>query len=332
MKINLTQEQVLTLYLENQISLEDIDIEDRTNFIVSNANKLLIEAFINKDFKQLEILFKIKEIELIFFKEIKLLIQTAKSNYLENLPENNFITEFVWSMSRQDFAEKRQFFQDVNNLVLNHNEEMKDFFALSVGEGNSGFRKYQPFGLFYLRVIDKDVNVLLENNIIAIDLFSPNTKDTIGHCFYQYSFETNKVIIANIEKVKNLSDFLIAKNELGITSLDKLCSDLRTKNITTLEYLFLEKLELKLFKKEFLNYIIKCSHVIGNKQAKKATKERIFQSLNLLFNMESLQSDRELKEEVAKTISNKTETGIQYLWLNAKLQPKGVVEKKINKI
>lgn len=332
MKINLTQEQVLNFYLENKIFLEDIEIEDRTIFINNNAHKLLLDNFKNKNFKQLENLFKVEEIKVIFFKEIKLLVQSAEINYLEKLPENNFITYFIWSMSRQDFSEKKQFFKDINNLVMDHKEVMREFFALRVGEGNSGFHKYQTFGLFYLRVIDTGVNLLLDENIISIDIYSPNTKDTIGHCFYQYSFETNKVIIESIEKKKNLSDFLISKNELGLNCIDKLFSDLRTKNIATLEYLFLEKLEIVIFKKEFLNYIVKCSHVIRNKQAKNSIKERMFQSLNLLFNMDSLQSNNEIKEEVAKTISNKTGAEIHYLWLNAKIKPKGITENKINKI
>lgn len=332
MKINITEEHILQLFLDNKISLDDIDIQDRKNFINNNANRLLKDGFKNKNFKQLEILFSVKEIQDIFFKEINSLVKTANINYIENLPQNNFITDFIWSMSRQDFAEKKSFFRQINVLVLEHKEEMKDFFALRTSETNSGFRKYQPLGLFYLRVVDMDVELLLNKDIISVDLFSPNTKDTIGHCLYQYSFETNQIIIDKIEKKQNLVDFLCDKNDSDHTPIDKLCSDLRNRNIDTLEYLFLEKLDIKVFKKDFLNYVIKCSNILKNKQTKLIIRERIFQSLDVLFNMGTLQSDSELKQEVGKTLSNKCEKEIHYLWLSAKLQPKGILEKKKPKI
>lgn len=332
MKVNISESRLLELLLDNTISFEDIDKQDKSVFIKNHAAKLLIESFKDKNFNNLEILFDNKEIQTVFLEEVKKIVESANINYLETLPENNVVTEFVWSMSRQDIAIKEKFFKAINKVVLNNSDQMIKLFNIRVGQSNSSFRKYQPIGLSYLRMIDEDVNVLIDKNIVSIDLFSPNTKDTIAHCLYQYSFITNKIIIEKIEKERNLIDFLLDKNDMGQTAIEKLCSDLRVRNIETIEYLFTEKVEIKKFEKDFLNYILKCSNIIKNKQTKKVIKERILESLELLFNMDSLQSDNNIKEYIAKNITNKCDKEVHYLWLSAKLQPKGMIENKKPKI
>lgn len=325
MKINLTKEQILVLVLEHKINIHDIDDKDRSQFINQYAMTLLNEAFKKADFKNLESLFDIEEVKNKFMNEIKTFNNLANISYLDKLPKNNIIADFILSMSRQNHEEKKDFFQKIVPLLFEYKEDMTKFFQIRIGENTSSFPQGQPIGLFFLRVLDKDIQNLLDQNIISMKLFSPKTKDTIGHYMYQYTFENNKTIL---ERFENLSNSLKDKNHLNETPIDKLISDLRERNIQTLEYLFSEKLEISLYKAEFLKYVIKASNIFKNKQTKPALKEKLFNTLEVLFNLPQLQSNEKFKEEVAKNLANKCPVEIQYLWLNAKLPAKGLEIKK----
>lgn len=325
MKINLTKEQILALVLEHKINLQDIEETDRPQFIEQYAITLLNETFNKSDFKNLESLFEIKEIQSKFMNEIRTFNNLATISYLEKLPQNNIISNFILTMSRQNHEDKKDFFHKIVTLLFENKEDMTKFFQIRLGENTSAFPQGQPIGLFFLRVLDKEIEELLDQNIISMKLFSPKTKDTIGHYMYQYTFENNKTII---ERFENLNESLKDKNQLNETPMDKLISDLREKNIQTLEYLFSEKLELSLYKNEFLKYIIKASNIFKNKQTKPALREKLFNTLEILFNLPQLQNNEQFKEEVAKNLANKSPVEIQYLWLSARLPAKGIEIKK----
>ena len=195
---------------------------------------------------------------------------------------------------------------------------MRDFFKLRIGEMYSTFPKNEPIGLFFLRVVDSRVEDLLDKEIISIKSFNPIDLDTIAHYMYQYSFETNKILIGKLNFKIDLKD----KNKLGNTPMNNLMSDLRAKNIMTLTYLFDEKIEIVDFKKDFLNYIVKCAGILRNQKVKTTIRESIISSLEILFNSNQIQLNEDLKLDIGKTLSNKVGLEIQYIWLNAKLTPK----------
>jgi hypothetical protein len=106
-------------------------------------------------------------------------------------------------------------------------------------------------------------------------------------------------------------------------------NDLRERNIQILEYLFTEKLNIELYKKEFINYIIKGSNILKNHQTKPVLRESIFNTFKVLFNLTQLQENENLKQEIGKNLASKATKEIQYLWLTAKLPTKGIKEKKL---
>lgn len=324
MKLNINEKKMLQFFLENQIKLEDIDYLDRKDFINNNGVIILHEAFKNKNFEQLELLLENKQIKNLFIKEITLFTSLAELNFIAKLPENNIISIFILEMNRQNFEYKKDFFEKIVNFILEYKEEMKSFFAIKTGEALPSFPKGQPIGLCILRVINDNIEVLIKEKIIPISLYNSIIKDTMAHSLYQYSFENNKVIINNLE---NLDNSLKDKNIDGKTPLDNLMNDLREKNINTIEYLFSEKLDIAQYKNELINYIIKCSNILRNKQSKDSLKDRVFKSLDKIFNLEELQSNLILKETIAKAISQKSLKEVQYLWLSAKLPAKNILNK-----
>lgn len=321
MKLNINENQVLELLLNNQILLENIDKSDRDNFIDKNYYKILETSFKNKNYKQLAELLDNQQINKSFIQEIKTFTQLAELNYISKLPENNIISTFILEMNRQNFEDdKKLFFQKIIPLILQNKEEMKKFFAIKIGEAFSSIPKGQPIGLCILRVINENIDEMIKEDILPITLFNNQTKDTMAHCLHQYSFENSKIIIENFPDL-NLA--LKDKNEVGHNAIDKLSSDLRERNVKLIEYLFIEKLDIQLYKNEFINYIIKSSNILKNKQTKPSIRERAFSSLEVLFNLPQLQTNNILKELVAQNLAKKCTPEIQYLWLSAKLPVKG---------
>lgn len=320
MKLNISENKILELFLSNQITLENIESSDREIFINNNGIKLLNEAFKNKSYNQLEILLKNQQVKDIFIKEIKSFNNLSELNFISKLPENNIVSMFILEMTRENFEYKKDFFTQMIPIFLENKETMKSFFAIKTGETLASFPKGQPIGLLILRVINSNIEELISESIIPMSLYNNMSKDTIAHCLFQYSFENNKVIV---EHFSDLDLALKDKNELGHNALDKLSADLRERNVKTIEYLFTEKLDLELYKNEFMNYIIKSSNILKNKNTKNALRERAFSSLKNLFNLPQLQSNETFKELIAQNLAQKCSPDVQYLWLSAKLPTKG---------
>lgn len=320
MKLNINEIQILKLILDNLIELDNIEPIDREKFIKNNADIILLESFKNKNFKQLEILFENKQIQDVFVNKIKQFNSLAELNYIEQLPENNIISYFILEMTRQNYEEKEVFFNKLVPIILNNKKEMTEFFSIKTGTAQAGFIKGSPIGFFILRVINTQIEKLLEEKIISTDLYNLISQDTLVHSLHQYSFENSKIII---EQLTDVNVALKDKNNVGHNPIDKLSSDLRERNVKTIEYLFSEKLDMALYKKELIDYIVKSSNILKNKQTKPSLRQRAFDSLNVIFNLPQLQSNENLKESIAKNLAHKCTPEVQYLWLSAKMPNKG---------
>lgn len=320
MKINISKEKLLDLILNNKISLNEIDNRDREEFIKQYGASLLLNAF-KVDYTQLESLFFYDDIKKIFLSYIKGAISSAEISYVDSLSE--MMNCFVLLMSRQNIEDKQNFFNVITDFCLENPIEMTRFFNLRTNITASGFEKDIPIGMYYLRVADTNVDKLLDSNIISKNLFSLTKKTTLIHYLHLYPYKTSKYLIDSIDLNSTLKD----KDSLTHTPLDNLISDLRFKNIDLIDYLFKEKLEINLFKKEFITYVVKGANILKNKQTKQSLKDRVIDSLECLFNLEKIQNNEELKKEIAKNISNKVTPEIHYLWLNAKLGSKPIIKK-----
>lgn len=321
MKLNLDKEKVLNLVLNSTVELEEIDSKDKVEFINLFGDTLLESAFKNKQYKQLEQLFQNEIIRKNFLNQIKKTISEANISYIENL--TGVINLFVLEMSRQNIEEKQNFFNIMTEFCLENPIEMRKFFNLRSNTVASGFENDIPFGMYYLRVAEKDMKELFDKNIISKNLFSLKKKTTLIHYLHYYPYETSKYIIDNVDLTSALKD----RDNLTHTPLENLISDLRVKNIEIIDYLFVHKLDLNFFKKELISYIVKGSNILKNKQTKQSLRDRVLESLENIFNLEKIQSNDNLKQEIAKNIANKIVPEIHYLWLNAKFSEKPVVKR-----
>lgn len=326
MIINLTEQKVLNLIINYDINIEDIAISERKNFLENQGSNLLLHYFKQNHSSEVAKILNYEPIEDLFMKEIRSFNNLADINYIESLPENSFITYFIGWMSKQNALDKENCFDKIYPLLTKYKEDFKKFFNIRLGEDKSSFPKGQPIGLFFLRVFDKPIDTLLDSGVISVDLFSPITNDTLAHYLSQYSFNVSKSII---DKIENLTYFLQDKNQLGKTGIDKLMSDLRERNIQTIEYLFSQKIDISIFQNEFFSYVIKGSNVLKNIQTRNIVKENILKSFTVLFSLPQIQNNVELKQSLAKKIAQHAPIEIQYLWLNAKLPPKGIEEKRL---
>lgn len=320
--INLTPTQIIKLFQDKEITLDNLDEINKKKFISSSANELLKNSSENKDFIQLENLFENKEIKNTFVKEVDLIVKSAELSYLDNLPEDSFVNFFVYDMTIQNFKFKKDFYEKITPLIIENSELMEKFFKIRLRMKNKQvvtFDPCQPLGLHFLRVVDNKEHLeqLFEKNILSPDLFNMNSKKTMAHCMSQYSFEANKVILDNIS---NLSIALKDKCIESKTPLDLLSANMREHNINTLEHIFLNKIEIKEFKKDFFNCIVRYSKFLSNENNSDTLKNKILNSLTNILNSDQIQSDNVLKEEVAKVIGTQCSNEIHYLWLNAKLK------------
>lgn len=321
MKINISKEKLLDLILNDKISLNEIESEDKKEFITQYGSLLLLNAFKNNEYQQLEYLLSEEQIRKKFLSYIKGTISSAEISYVDNLSE--IMNFFILSMSRQNIQEKQNFFNVITEFCLENPIEMTRFFNLRTNITWAGFEKDIPIGMHYLKVAEKNVNKLLDLNIISKNLFSLTKKTTLIHYLHLYPYETSKYLIDNIDLNSTLKD----RDDLNHTPLDNLISDLRVKNVDLITYLFKEKIEIDLFKKEFITYVVKSANILRNKQTKQSLRDNIMKSLEDLFNFDEIQNNEELKQNIAKNICQKVTPEIQYLWLNAKLKGKPVVKK-----
>lgn len=330
MLINLSEQKIVDLMINDMISIEDIDISERTAFIKNKGSFLLFHYFKENKSYLIEKLLEYQTIEDVFIEEVRSFNKLASINYVEKLPENSFITHFILSMSKQNSLTKQDVFNKIYPLVIKYKEDFQQFFKIRLGENSSAFIKGQPIGMFFLRVFDREIEDVLNEGVIDLNLFSITTKDTLAHYLHQYSFEVNKSIIDKIynDKLYNHEDFFKDKNNIGHTGIDKLNNDLRERNIQTLEYLFSNKLDLNIYKNEFLNYVMKSANILKNTQTKQSMKDRVLVSLNTLFNLPQLQNNALLKKCVAEKIANNGSVEIHYVWLQAKFPEKGIEEKR----
>lgn len=126
MKINISKEKLLDLILNDKISLNEIESEDKKEFITQYGSSLLLNAFKNNEYQQLEYLLSEEQIKENFLSYIKGTISSAEISYVDNLSE--IMNFFILSMSRQNIQEKQNFFNVITEFCLENPIEMTRFF------------------------------------------------------------------------------------------------------------------------------------------------------------------------------------------------------------
>lgn len=326
MIINISEKKIVSLILNDGLEVEDIAQNERNIFLKNHGNSLMLHYFNQNNSSELAKLLDYEPIEDLLIKEVRSFNSIANINYIESLPENSVMTYFIWSMSKQNAFNKENFFNKIYPLLTKYKSDFKKFFSIRLGEEKSSFPKGQPIGMFFLRVLDKQIDSVLDSGVISLDLFSPITNDTLAHNLHGYNYEVSKAII---DRVTDIDQFFKDKNKTQHTGIDKLMNDLRERNIQTLEYLFSEILDLNNYQKDFMNYVVKSANVLKNSQTSQALKDRLLLSLNNLFNLPKLQNDVAFKPRLAEKIASIGSVEIHYLWLNAKFPEKGIEEKRL---